>query len=208
MRWESSQPRGGKAKVWAFGLTCVALLTGVAPALAQKPTDAPPTKLSDLAAPTLAAAPAAPDANVTQASCSTCSGGLLGGSLGGPPPLPGDGGGCGGGGCGGGQCVPGRLNCCSCCEGQTCLGRMLCGFYECICCPDPCYDPHWIALADSALFVNAPRPVTQMHCATTAFTASRSRIGLNTTSPGTRAPRRAAAAGRTSTWRASSTSIS
>jgi hypothetical protein len=101
------------------------------------------------------AAPAAaqPDDQVVPASCSSCSGGLLGGPSGGP-------GGCSG--CGGGQCVPGREHCCSPCAADTCCGKILCGLYECICCPDPCYDPHWTALADSALFVDAARPVTQM----------------------------------------------
>jgi hypothetical protein len=35
-------------------------------------------------------------------------------------------------------------------------------FYHCICCPDPCYEPCWIAVANNAFFVDAARPITQM----------------------------------------------
>lgn len=64
--------------------------------------------------------------------------------------------------CGGspGNCVPGRLHCCSACDGSTFLGRVFCGFYESLCCPDPCYEPRWIAQANSAMFVESPRPIT------------------------------------------------
>jgi hypothetical protein len=96
------------------------------------------------------------DPGVVQAGCSTCGGGLFGGAE------PMGYGGCAGcGGCGSG-CVPGRLrDCCGCC-GDTCVGRMLCGIYECICCPDPCYEPRWVAAANAAFFVEDARPVTQM----------------------------------------------
>jgi hypothetical protein len=33
--------------------------------------------------------------------------------------------------------------------------------YECICCPDPCYEGRWLAIADSAFFVEGVRPETQ-----------------------------------------------
>jgi hypothetical protein len=33
--------------------------------------------------------------------------------------------------------------------------------HDCICCPDPCYEPKWLAIADSAFFVDAARPQTQ-----------------------------------------------
>jgi hypothetical protein len=64
-------------------------------------------------------------------------------------------------GCGGSACVPGREKTCYPCDGKTVVGRFVCGVYECICCPDPCYDPRWKPLADSAFFVEAARPVTQ-----------------------------------------------
>lgn len=90
------------------------------------------------------------------ASCTNCNSGLVTGSLAAP-----DGGGplcnCGD----GGQCVPGRTKDCYPCEGKTFVGRFLCGLYECICCPDPCYEPKWTPLADTAFFVEAARPVTQ-----------------------------------------------
>jgi hypothetical protein len=41
------------------------------------------------------------------------------------------------------------------------LGRLFRGFYNSICCPDPCYEPRWIAVANSAFFVDAARPQTQ-----------------------------------------------
>lgn len=80
------------------------------------------------------------------------------------PKLPPPSGGCdtcGGDGCHNGLCYPGRKPC-DCCFGDSCLGRFFGGIYECICCPDPCYEPHWIAVADSAFFLDAARPKTQM----------------------------------------------
>lgn len=86
------------------------------------------------------------DPDVKQAGCSSCGGGSL------PPgaadyPYT------------GGQCVPGRT--CGTCDSVTPMGR-LCGcIYEGICCPDPCYEPRWIAAANAAFFQDSPRPVTQ-----------------------------------------------
>ena len=91
---------------------------------------------------------------VSQASCSSCGGGLLG-SGGGV-------GGCMGCGSGSGQCSPSRRECDCCCSTDTCLGRFVNGLYQCVCCPDPCYEPRWVALADSAFYTDAARPVTQM----------------------------------------------
>jgi hypothetical protein len=104
------------------------------------------------------------------AGCASCQGGLLGGGgllapIPPAPPLAGAAGGPGCAGCGNGcptgQCIPGRPGCCSPCEGKTCVGRFFCALYDCICCPDPCYDPHWVPLADAAFFVDAARPQTQ-----------------------------------------------
>jgi hypothetical protein len=92
------------------------------------------------------------DGGVTPAGCSTCGGGLFGG----------DGGCAGCGGCGSGQCSPSRRSCDCCCSSDTCLGRFVNGLYQCVCCPDPCYDPQWLPIADAAFFVDAARPVTQM----------------------------------------------
>lgn len=41
------------------------------------------------------------------------------------------------------------------------FSRFFWGFYHAVCCPDPCYEPCWVALADAAFFVESARPVTQ-----------------------------------------------
>ena len=98
------------------------------------------------------------DPNVVQASCASCGGGLLhGDNHGGGCATAG----CASIGCNGNNCVPGRTHCCSNCDADTCVGRMLCGLYECICCPDRCYEPEYIPAANAAFFVDSARPVTQ-----------------------------------------------
>lgn len=94
--------------------------------------------------------------------CPSCSSGLLG-SLGPPPlggmgPPPGSCASCGGGGCA--NCVPGRYPC-NPSHAESFVGRLFCGIRDCICCPDPCYEPVWTPVADSAFFVESARPVTQ-----------------------------------------------
>src|SRR5262249_46173338 len=61
-----------------------------------------------------------------------------------------------------GRCYPGKEPCE--CDFDNCgpLGRLFGGFVQCICCPDPCYDPRWYLLSDAAFFTDAPRPITQM----------------------------------------------
>ncbi len=59
----------------------------------------------------------------------------------------------------GGNCVPGRPQCFDC-ESHTAAGRFLCGLYGAICCPDPCYEPKWNALADAAFMTKSARPAT------------------------------------------------
>ena len=148
---------GGGFRIWAAGGVLFAALFAAASRAepAPSPTPAP-------AAPT--AAPADPgagdvDGAVVPAGCASCSGGLLG--L--PPTDVGEVSGCASCGCGGNGCVPGRKPCDCCCDATDGPGRFLCGLYQCICCPDPCYDPHWCALADSSFFqTSGPRPVTQM----------------------------------------------
>ena len=96
----------------------------------------------------------APSENgIIKAGCASCAngGGVLGLS-----PNP-EGALCG---CGSGHCAPGHAHC-SACESSTYTGRFFCGLYECICCPDPCYEPKWLAIADAAFFVAGTRPVTQ-----------------------------------------------
>jgi hypothetical protein len=153
---------GGGPWCWALGALLTALLWS--PGRADSPAPAPAGQAGASPAPPAAEAkgPGRTDGEVVQTGCSTCGGGLLG-----PPGGLLDGMGCGGGGCCGGcglRCVPGREQCyCDCCcDPKTCVGRFFYGLYECICCPDPCYEPHWLAVADSAFFVDAARPVTQM----------------------------------------------
>lgn len=82
--------------------------------------------------------------------------------------------GCGGGcaSCGGGNggcdtcsgpgCVPGRIGCCQPCQGNNMFERAICGLHTIFCCPDPCYEPCYIPAANSAMFLDSARPVTQM----------------------------------------------
>jgi hypothetical protein len=70
-------------------------------------------------------------------------------------------GGCGSEGCGENGCVPGRGPCTTCGEGQCQAVRMFCATHNALCCPDPCYEPHWVCAANAALFVDPARPVTQ-----------------------------------------------
>ena len=100
--------------------------------------------------------------NVEQAGCRSCGAGLLGNPA---PDLGAAVGGCsscGAGGCASGGCN-GRKPCDCCCDSDSAIGRLFCGFYQCVCCPDPCYEPHWNALADTAFFQDAARPVTQLN---------------------------------------------
>jgi hypothetical protein len=60
----------------------------------------------------------------------------------------------------GGNCVPGHFGCAPC-TADSCIGRFFCGIHDCLCCPDPCYEPRWIAAADSAFFVDGARPANQ-----------------------------------------------
>jgi hypothetical protein len=116
-----------------------------------------PTKLTPTPESGAAASMVINDSHVVQAGCSSCGSSLMGGSYGSSCSS------CGAGSsdsCAGG-CYPGRQKCDSCCLGDGFCGRFLGGILECLCCPDPCYEPHWNPLADSAFFVDAARPVTQ-----------------------------------------------
>jgi hypothetical protein len=95
------------------------------------------------------------DGNVTQAGCSSCGHGQVGHGHG-------HHGGCASCGHGGWCCYPGLRPCGCDHENYHGLRRCLCEFYHCICCPDPCYEPAWIGVANAALFVESVRPVTQI----------------------------------------------
>jgi hypothetical protein len=132
---------------WAKGLAGALLLALAWGAGARAEPPAPASGAAPPAAPIL-------DPNVVQAGCASCGGGGIDGGIDG---------GCSGCGCGSG-CYPGRDPAACCCSFgcDSACGRFLSDLYCCICCPDPCYEPHWTALADAAFFVDAARPVTQM----------------------------------------------
>jgi hypothetical protein len=159
-----SRSRTTRFQGWAATAAVLALCwTGGARAQSQSAPEPAKLNVANTPLPTpKTAAPAAKDggdAGVVQTGCSACSNGLFGG---GPPADVGGPGGCAACGCSGGTCVPGRLNCCSICDGNTFIGRCLCGLYECVCCPDPCYEPCWLPQANAAFFVDSARPVTQL----------------------------------------------
>ncbi len=53
---------------------------------------------------------------------------------------------------------------CTACEpfpaGRGLASRVVGRMYESLCCPDPCYQPKWIPLADTAFFTPSARPVS------------------------------------------------
>ncbi len=113
-----------------------------------------------------------PDPAVVQAGCATCGPAAPGPRL--TPGLFGAGkhwyeasAGCGAagcadagcGGCGEAGCVAGRDQCAPC-HADTCFGRVFCGFYNALCCPDPCYEPRWTSIANAAFFADSARPTT------------------------------------------------
>jgi hypothetical protein len=61
--------------------------------------------------------------------------------------------------CGGPQCRAGGRRC-EPFPDTTVAGRFVGLIYTGICCPDPCYQPHWEPLADAAFFTDAVRPKT------------------------------------------------
>lgn len=154
-------------KNWAAGLLLLAAASvGMAQTPIPEPNPSPYASREE--AQSSANGEAIQDPNVQQTSCSSCGGGLVGhkchscgGGLFNIPPAE-QLGTYGTGECGH-RCYPGKRDCdCDHCEAKTCFGKMCCGFYQCICCPDPCYEPQWLAMADTAFFVDAARPKTQM----------------------------------------------
>jgi hypothetical protein len=140
------------ALLWVTGAG--SLFAQTAPVPNTKPT---PPSAGMTTGPALPGVSAPADAGLVTAGCSSCSSGLLGG----PPTI--GGGGClsCGDGCGG-CCTAGREPCDCCIDESTCFGRLVGGMYRCICCPDPCYEPRWNALADSGFYTDGARPMTQM----------------------------------------------
>jgi hypothetical protein len=63
--------------------------------------------------------------------------------------------------CGGGSCIPGRKPCYPPCnECNTVVGAFIQNLYECLCCPDPCYQPTWVPAANASFFADYARPWT------------------------------------------------
>ncbi len=159
------------------GLLALAALVGSAiPALAQAPMPSVPTASTTISPAVGGAAPASSttasttivDSEVKQVYCPSCGGGLLVGA--GIPAV--NTGGCtscqygadcpeaGQCGCGGPCCHPGG-KCCVHCDSDSWCGQCWCRFYNCICCPDPCYEPTYSPVSDAAFFVDSARPITQ-----------------------------------------------
>ena len=92
------------------------------------------------------------DGQVEQSSCATCGGfhGHLDGHVFTCQT-----------GCASGNCIPGRqpcnppLN-----ECDTVVGGFMTNLYQCICCPDPCYEPKWEPGAFASFFADYARPRT------------------------------------------------
>jgi len=63
--------------------------------------------------------------------------------------------------CGGMGCIPGRRPCeAPYCPPQGFIGRFCANLYECLCCPDPCYQPTWVPEANASFFADYARPRT------------------------------------------------
>jgi hypothetical protein len=64
--------------------------------------------------------------------------------------------------CGGGPgCVPGQKPCePPCDEPHTAIGEICRSLYDCLCCPDPCYQPTWVPAANASFFADYARPRT------------------------------------------------
>ncbi len=92
------------------------------------------------------------DGQVEKSACATCGG--FHGHLDGPVFT------CQAG-CASGDCIPGRQPCnLPLNECDTVVGSFLTNLYQCICCPDPCYEPKWEPAAYASLFADYARPRT------------------------------------------------
>ena len=63
--------------------------------------------------------------------------------------------------CGDGGCIPGRAPCYGPShDTDTVVGSFLNNLYQCLCCPDPCYEPRWVPAANASFFTDYARPRT------------------------------------------------
>ncbi|HKM54571.1 MAG TPA: hypothetical protein VJY33_14265, partial [Isosphaeraceae bacterium] len=64
-------------------------------------------------------------------------------------------------GCANGNCIPGRPPCNPPCnECNTVIDALCQNLYQCLCCPDPCYQPTWEPAANASFFADYARPRT------------------------------------------------
>ena len=61
--------------------------------------------------------------------------------------------------CATGRCTPGRAMCYPY-TGDSLFQRVSSLIYQCLSCPDPCYEPSWKPLANAGLMLDSPRPQT------------------------------------------------
>lgn len=107
---------------------------------------------SDQAQENLLSSRAKADHQINQAGCATCGGfhslgdgSTLHESIG----------------CAGGSCIPGRKPCYPPVnECDTLIGAFCQNLYQCLCCPDPCYQPQWVPAANASFFADYARPRT------------------------------------------------
>jgi hypothetical protein len=65
------------------------------------------------------------------------------------------------GGCADGTCIPGRQACYPPPhDSDSICGAFLSNLYQCLCCPDPCYQPRWEPAANASFFADYARPRT------------------------------------------------
>jgi hypothetical protein len=63
--------------------------------------------------------------------------------------------------CADGGCIPGRAACNGPShESDSVLGAIMNNLYQCLCCPDPCYEPRWEPAANASFFADYARPRT------------------------------------------------
>jgi hypothetical protein len=63
--------------------------------------------------------------------------------------------------CATGRCTPGRAVCYPY-AGDSFFQRVSSLIYQCLTCPDPCYEPSWNPLANAAFMIDSPRPQTML----------------------------------------------
>jgi hypothetical protein len=151
-----------------FSVVIVTILTGTASASEPaKAPDAMPAYAEAIINGTL-------DPAVQQAGCTSCGGSPIPSIVGGA--------GCGdvcacseGDTCGSCRCKPGKSACCPVNTCRTGCFGFISSVAECLCCPDPCYEPCFSIVANSAFFMDTVRPRT--------YTRFRWDAGRNLTQP-------------------------